>query len=122
MTKIIRILMLASFCVVGGVITAKMIRTVKRRAWLEQNGRRVSAQLQGVRRIDNVRINGRHPWRVVATWQDPGTGRQHTFNSELITDNPSEAIAGHGTIDVLVDPADPGRRYWMDLSSRAIDT
>ena len=106
----------------GSVVVVRWIRTARTRSWLEHSGQRVSARVQEIRPVKSVRINGRNPWRVSAGWQDPNTGRQHTFESDLIRDNPTEAIDGIGTIDVLVDPSDPGRRYWMDLGSRAIDT
>ncbi|QDP97003.1 DUF3592 domain-containing protein [Microlunatus elymi] len=109
------------FGALGAVFASRLVVGARRRAWLKESGMRIPARIQDVRRIQNVRINGRNPWRIFAGWQDPTTGRQYTFRSDLLTQNPAEALQGTGTIDVLIDPADPGRRYWMDLGSRAID-
>ncbi len=102
---------------VGIPMLASAIRKGRVAAWLDRSGTRVQAQLLSPQLETNVRINGQHPWRVYAQWHDPASGREYTFRSDHLTQEPTAALQGHRTIDVLIDPDRPMQRYRIDLES-----
>lgn len=105
------------FAAIGSPLFIVGLRKRRMVAWLQQSGRRVEARL-GPPQLDyNQTINGYHPWRVCASWKDPTTGTLHQFRSDAITVDPSLNLEGRDSIDVLIDPQQPGKRYTVDLSS-----
>ena len=60
-------------------------------------------------------VNGQHPWRILAQWQNPATGKLHLFHSENLWFDPSRFVATQKQVRVLIDPQQPNR-YSMDLS------
>lgn len=109
------------FVAVGLPLAIVQLRRIRTIAWLRSSGERRQATIVGVELNRRVRINERHPWQVVAVGTDPFTGAQLRFVSDDIRRDPRPALAGARTVDVLVDPKDPGRRYLMDLSNYALD-
>jgi hypothetical protein len=105
------------FTGIGAVLIITRLRRRSRDAWLDTHGTRISAEIVRVEQNRSVRINGVHPWRVIADWVDPASGGHATFTSGDLRHNPSDRITGRRTIEVLIDPADPGRRYRMLLES-----
>jgi hypothetical protein len=59
-----------------------------------------------VDRLRNVRIGGRHPYVIRATWQDPTTGRTHTATSDP-QQNPFPEHAPGTRFRVLFKPDRP---------------
>ncbi|WP_284123698.1 DUF3592 domain-containing protein [Parerythrobacter aestuarii] len=86
-------------------------RTVRR---LKAHGMAIMADFEGCHLDTSTRVNGRSPWRVVATAIHPGTGKKDAFESEQIWVNLSEELQGK-KLRVLVDPARPHDHY-VDLS------
>ena len=102
------------FSGIGGGLGLYIFGAAKRVAWLKQRGERIRADIIEVGLNSSITVNGRHPYRITAQWQNPGSGKIHVFNSENIWFNPQQYLAGKG-VEVLIDPEKP-RRYWVDVS------
>jgi len=101
-------------CVAGLFVMRGAARARARADWLQRFGRIVSTDLQAVALCRAVRVNGRHPYRIVSRWKRASTGRYYTFESGNIWFDPSPYVEGR-SIHVRIDPNNP-RRYWMDIS------
>lgn len=97
----------------AGILLARRLST-RRAADLRLRGRRVVARFQEVERNRSLEVNGRSPWRIVAQWRDPGTGKVHLFHSENLWFDPTPYV-DRTDIAVFVDPANP-RRHHVDVS------
>ncbi|MBA3980649.1 MAG: DUF3592 domain-containing protein [Alcanivorax sp.] len=84
----------------------------RRAAQLRQTGRRIETRFQGVEPNTRVRVNGRHPQRIVTQWQNPASGEVQVFFSRNLWFDPSDHV-GQRSITVWIDPEKP-RRYVMD--------
>lgn len=78
------------------------------------NGRPIQAEFQAVEQNTSLTVNGRHPWRVTAQWQDPATTMVHVFHSHNLWYDPTGYI-DRKQIMVFVDTANP-KKYHVDLS------
>jgi hypothetical protein len=101
------------FFAIGAGFSLWEIRKRRLRAWLRLNGTRVQATYTGTRLDTSVRINGRHPWRLTAQWQNPVTQVVHTFESDVLFYDPGDFVR-RDTVEVLIDPSDP-RRHHLDV-------
>jgi uncharacterized protein DUF3592 len=95
------------FLVAGG-------RRLRLRSWLRRHGHEVWAEVVDVGPDLSVRLNGRHPYVVRATWQDPQTGRTHTATSDYLRHDPGPRFTADRGVRVLFDPSDPERNF-VDL-------
>lgn len=86
----------------------------RRAAQLRQEGTPIQTTFQSVERNTSLRVNGRHPFRIVSQWRNPGTGEIHVFESENLWFDPSEYVTGRH-VTVYIERDNP-RRYWVDLS------
>jgi len=59
-------------------------------------------------------VSGRHPFRVIAQWQDPSTAKIRVFKSHNLWFDPSRFIT-QKQIRVFLDRNNP-KRYYVDLS------
>jgi hypothetical protein len=82
--------------------------------WLRERGRRVQVRIQQVGLDTRVRVNGRHPFRIIGEWLDATSNTVHIYKSDMLFSDPSSHLKGE-TIDVLIDPSNP-KSYWMDTS------
>jgi len=98
----------------GAIMLAVAIRSAWREQWLQDFGRLITTQFQSVETNTAVRVNGKHPYVILSTWEDPATGRSHTFKSRSLWADPGPHIHSD-TIDVRIDPNNPSR-YRMDTS------
>ncbi|UXI66380.1 DUF3592 domain-containing protein [Tahibacter amnicola] len=99
---------------IGAAFLVSEIRRLRRRALMRRIGRRVRGEVSRTVMNKNLKIGGKHPWRLHVRWHDPITGKNHTFVSEdLFVD--VNGLAGEA-IDVLIDSDDP-TRYWVDVSA-----
>lgn len=105
------------FTVVGVVLIGVYLRRRRRLNWLQTSGRRVQAQIRGVDRNRRLRINNVNPWQIHVGWHDPMSGASYEFTSDNLMSDPTPALAGAQTIDVLIDPDDPQKRHWVDLTA-----
>lgn len=102
----------------AGLALAAIHRRRRRSALaLLRNGIPVEAAFVECRPDRRVRVNGRHPWRIVAEAVHPLTGEMRRFESDHVWDDLTPALAGR-TVRVLCDPADP-RSYHVDLPDRS---
>jgi hypothetical protein len=102
------------FSGIGGGMRLASLRKARRVADLRQHGTPVQAAFQAVELNTNLRVNGRHPFRIVTQWLNPATGKLHVFRSDNLWFDPNEFAKGR-KITVFLDPSNP-RRYAMDLS------
>lgn len=81
---------------------------------LKKNGTRVNAEFQSVELNTTLKINGRHPYHILAQWQNPTTTEIHIFNSDNLWFDPTDYIKTD-MIEVLVDMQNP-KKYHVDTS------
>ena len=98
------------FTALGAGFLVAQIRKRRLRTWLQQFGMRVQAKYTGVMLDTSTRVNGRHPWRLTAQWQDPVTSLVHTFESDTLFWDPSDYVQRE-TVEVWIDANDPTRHY-----------
>jgi hypothetical protein len=91
-------------------------RTARLRSWLRRHGQAVWVEDTRVDRNLNVSVNGRHPFVVRATWQDPRTGQTHTAISKYLWRDPGPRLAAQPRVQVLFDPDHPSRSL-VDLDA-----
>ena len=102
------------FSLVGGILFVVTLRSARLEAWLQLHGRDIEAEFQSVELNRNIRVNGRHPYRIACQWQDPRTNKVHVFMSSNIWFDP-ESYIPDGALHVKIDPNDP-HRYSVDTS------
>ena len=96
--------LIGAFAMIGGLRD----RATRRR--LRENGQRIVAEVQGIEGPSA----GFAGWTVLARATDQG-GIQRIFRSAPIAKDPSAAMAGRKSVDVIVDPGDYGT-YEIDLA------
>ncbi len=104
------------FASIGAAVFVKGRRNLREHAWLLDEGREVWAEIADIGVESGVKINGRHPYVVYATWYDESTGRTHTATSDILRHDPGPGLRGHTHVRVLYDPADPDRNL-VDLAA-----
>jgi hypothetical protein len=109
----------AILCGLGTIFTSLGIgavvwRTIGNRKndWLQQNGRRIQAEITRVDLNTSLEVNGANPYRIECQWLDPARNEVHIFHSANIWFDPTNYFSGN-TIEVLVNPENP-RRYAVD--------
>lgn len=86
----------------------------RKNAWLHRNGRRIQAEITGVKRDTALTVNGKNPYRILCEWLDPESNETHVFQSGHIWYDPANYLMGR-TLEVLVDPNNP-HRYTVETS------
>jgi hypothetical protein len=104
------------FAPLGTVLFVMGRRIRRQHEWLMRNGREVWAQIAHVGLDFKVKVNGRHPYVVHATWYDESTGRTHAATSDILRHDPGPGLRGRTHVRVLYDPADPDRNL-VDLGA-----
>jgi hypothetical protein len=107
------------FTAVGTPMFAFSMRSLRRRAWLREHGQEIWTPDVEMDQLRNVRINGRHPYVIRATWQDPATGRTHTATSDPRR-NPFLEHAPGTLFRVLFKPDCP-EQCLVDLDAQSPD-
>jgi hypothetical protein len=104
----------SAFLLIGGGIMAA--GPLRRRSdnRLMQEGLPIQADFQQVDLNTAVSVSGRHPFRVIAQWQDPSTAKIRVFKSHNLWFDPSRFIT-QKQIRVFLDRNNP-KRYYVDLS------
>ncbi|MBN2414863.1 DUF3592 domain-containing protein [bacterium] len=102
------------FFILGFVFLLIPARRKKLDAWLRDNGRIISADIDRVDLNPGVRVNGRNPYVIYAQWHDSRSGRIWVFKSKDIWYNPEKYIQTK-TVHVRIHPDNPGK-YVMDTS------
>lgn len=86
----------------------------RKEAYLTQHGVAIDTEFQSVELNKSVRVNGRHPFRVVTQWLNPETSKLHIFTSANLWFDPTRFIQTR-RITVFIEKDNP-RRYFVDLS------
>jgi Protein of unknown function (DUF3592) len=93
---------------VGGTVLTIGVRASMTRGWLVRNGQRVQGQVVYAGPDLSTTINGKHPYVVRASFQDPRTGRTYQASSDRVWADPRPALE-HAAPVVLFDPRKPNR-------------
>ena len=101
------------FLVGGGLLLAAVVKR-RNNAYLKHNGTRIVTDYTGVELNTSLRVNGRHPYRVLSQWQNPSTSEIHVFESDNLWFDPEDYIKSD-KITVLIDRNNP-KKYFVDLS------
>jgi hypothetical protein len=104
----------AVFALVGGGILYWRRRAAELAQYLRRHGMPVQTDFQNVELNTALRVNGRHPWRIVTQWKNPASGELHLFHSASLWFDPTSHI-GTRQITVYLDRRNP-KRYHMDVS------
>jgi hypothetical protein len=104
------------FTPIGAALFVKGRRILRRHSWLLTKGREAWARISHVGLESSVKINGRNPYVVYATWNDEQTGRTYTATSDILRHDPGPDLHGRTHVRVLYDPADPDRNV-VDLNA-----
>ena len=84
-------------------------------------GNVVDAKILTARANKKVHVGSKVLWYVTCVWDERGSGRQLTFDSQGIwsVDDPSGKLLASGveTLPVFFDPSNPGRNYYVDTSA-----
>ena len=81
---------------------------------LAENGQVIQAIVQQVG-LDDIRINGRSPYRIIAQWIRPGSNEAYIFKSSDIWLDPQAYVKPGDNINVTIDPNNP-KKYFVDIS------
>ncbi|CAJ0569380.1 unnamed protein product, partial [Mesorhabditis spiculigera] len=104
------------FLMVGGAlvwtITLGPKRAEQRLSQLKRTGRSVQAQVMAVEPNASVTLNGSNPWRIVAQWLNPETGKVQLFYNQNLWFDPSPYVTMK-ELQVWLDPQRP-KHYSLD--------
>jgi hypothetical protein len=103
------------FTLIGAGFFVVMHVSRKREEELRASGLRITTVFTSVEMNKLVRVNGRHPFRVLAQWQNPTTSQVHLFHSQNLFFDPANFIAPGKEITVFIERGNP-KRYYMDVS------
>lgn len=102
------------FLLIGGIWIAAGRRKRRRVATLMREGRRIETELERVEHVTSMKMQYRHPYRVVTRGRDPLSGDSRRFLSDYLWYDPSPYLQDV-SVPVFIERDDP-RRYHMDLS------
>lgn len=104
LTYVILLAMGAVFAAVGIIPLIGSLAGSRRAKKLMESGRQLHAVVEYTDINTSVTINGRHPYIVFCTYQDPGTDVTYRFKSRNLMQDPGYAPGD--PIEVFVDPGD----------------
>ena len=81
---------------------------------LRAQGTAIETDFQSVELNTCMRVNGRHPFRILTQWQNPMTSEIHVFHSQNLWFDPTNYIT-RKRITVFIEKNNP-RKYFVDLS------
>jgi hypothetical protein len=99
-----------------GVVGAFRLRKQRWRERLVQFGQRIDPP---VTKIEESLLRGGHGERyyyIYSQWQDPATGKQHTFESQKLDFDPSTHLRQGDTLPIYFEPGNI-EGYYFDVSS-----
>lgn len=104
---VILLAMGTAFAAVGTIPLIGSLAGVRKRKKLMATGRQLHAIVEYTDINPSVTYNGRHPYIVYCTYQDPGTEITYRFKSKNLMRDPGYAPGD--PIEVFVDPEDYSR-------------
>ena len=116
---VIYLILLTVFLVWGLIIFVLYIRNGQKTAWLLEHGKRITATVTNVetQQLSRGQVMRGSPltrYKVLASWCDPQTGQEYTFERQRLYQAPQ--LQPGATVTVLLDPRNP-RRYYIQLHS-----
>lgn len=102
------------FALIGGGLIFVGIRRQRKNAYLREFGLRIAAEFQRVERNTRLSVNGRHPYRIVCQWQNPGTSEIHLFESDNLWFDPTDFVSS-SSVTVFIQRNNP-KNYQVDLT------
>lgn len=100
---------------IGLVMLLIALWMAERRRSLLEKGDRVTARITGVEENRSVKVNNRHPFRLVCEYTDPNTGETRVFRGGNIYCNPTLDLTRE-EVDVYLHPT-RRNRYVVDEKS-----
>lgn len=94
------------FLVIGAVAIIIDLRQGGRKKKLLHSGISIYASISQMNMNRNVQVNGRHPYVVICSYEDPSKGKTYLFKSKSLWTDPSLVYHIGDTVKVLVDPND----------------
>ncbi|MCS6833630.1 MAG: DUF3592 domain-containing protein [Flammeovirgaceae bacterium] len=88
---------------------------VKEREYIKNHGIKIKATIEGIEQNRHVKINGRHPYRIRASYYDEKTKEKHIFLSDEYRKDISFYIDGKDVVEVWVLPNNY-KKYVVDTS------
>ena len=82
---------------------------------LLRSGKKISAESVEIVRDERYRMGDSNPWIIKCKWIDNINNKEYEFVSKDYTIDPAPYLQGRSTIDVFINPEDPGK-YFMDTS------
>jgi hypothetical protein len=78
-------------------------------------GLKIDAEFVSVDRNEKYRMGDKNPWVIKCRWTDNRNNREYYYASKDYIIDPALYLNGRTSIDVFIDPGDPGK-YFMDTS------
>lgn len=103
-TDVVLLAMGVAFAAVGTIPLINSLASARKRKKLMATGRQLHAVVEYTDINRSVTYNGRHPYIVYCTYQDPGTEVTYRFKSKNLMRDPG--YAPEDPIEVFVDPED----------------
>ncbi|MBN2834517.1 MAG: DUF3592 domain-containing protein [Candidatus Delongbacteria bacterium] len=75
----------------------------------------IEARISGVELNTSIRVNGAHPFRLLAEWKDDRTNEIYEFKSSNLWFNP-EPYIDREFVTIKADPHNIKKKNWMDIS------
>ncbi|MCB1178536.1 MAG: hypothetical protein KDK36_13200 [Leptospiraceae bacterium] len=97
----------------GGFLLFRNPILERRKTELIKSGKLITTNVISVELDFKLRVNYRHPYRIISTWTDSFSNKSFTFKSSEIWFNPERLVGS--TINVYIDPKNPNK-YYMDTS------
>ncbi|MFC0179041.1 DUF3592 domain-containing protein [Thorsellia kenyensis] len=109
-------IILAVFTVVSliiGIVLFILLKTKDLKKY-KQDGIAVIATVFEIKRMDNLKVNGKNPYRIYAKWEDKINFKTYNFVSDNLFIDPSDKIKNN-QVTVYYLKNNP-KKYAMDLS------
>ncbi len=100
------------FAVIGGCIMAVSAAKILQNKRLIRDGEQLTATVTNVYMNNNVKINGRHPYKAECEFTDPYSGERYLFSSDNVTEDISYMVGYPVTI--YADRNDRSK-YYVDI-------
>jgi hypothetical protein len=99
-----------------GVYGAFRLRKQRRQERLVQFGQRIDPPITKIEQSLLQDGNGGRFYYIYSQWQDPATGKKHTFESERLNFDPSTHLRRGDTLPIYFEPGNI-EGYYFDVSS-----
>jgi cytochrome c oxidase assembly protein Cox11 len=102
------------FFIIGLYYFIRFSLSDRLKAKLLKTGQKITADF-AVERNEKYRMGDNNPWIIKCKWLDSRNNQEYSFTSKDYTIDPAPYLKNRNSIDVFIDPSDPGK-YYMDTS------